>query len=472
MLRNDRRTRALALAAVTALGAGLVLTPAAADPVPPSETDIDRARQAEQRTSGRITEIEVELAELEARREQLDLAAQQANETYLVAQEDLAAATAAATDAREHARAAAQEVEVQRDELGRIAMRAYRASPGALGPIEPLLSADSFEDAMRRATTVDRLGTRAEETLQRFQAVEQVAETFERRAQEAEAEQVAATAEVAAAAETARAAADSAATQVGLSVDRREVLLTQLAEERGTTLALEQERQEALEAERRRRADQLARDAALAAVRAQETASRDVERTPPASEPSSTAPTPAAPASPSPAPSPAPTREPAPAPSPTTPSRPAPAPTQPPAPAPAPSLPPAPAPQPPPSSTAAARAALDWARTQLGKPYVWGAAGPHGYDCSGLTQTAFARAGVSIPRTTGAQYRATTRVPVDELQPGDLIFYSSNGAASGIYHVAFYAGDGMRLHAPSPGKTVELVPMYWNNVLPYGGRVA
>src|SRR5699024_7948167 len=103
---------------------------AVADPAPPSEADIDRARQAEAHTSSRVAQIEVELAELEARREQLDLAAQQANETYLQVEEDLAAATATATEAREHASAAAQEVELQRDELGRIAMRAYRSSPG------------------------------------------------------------------------------------------------------------------------------------------------------------------------------------------------------------------------------------------------------------------------------------------------------------------------------------------------------
>lgn len=468
MPRTDRRARVLALAAVTALAGGLVLAPAGADTLPPNESDIDRARQAEARTSSRIADVEVELAELAAHRAQLELAAQQATEAYLQAEEQLAAVTATADEARQAAQTAAAEVEVQRDELGRIAMRAYRSSPGALGPVEPLLSADSFEDAMRRATTVDRLGARAQETLQRFQAVEQVADTFERRAREAEAAQQEATAEVADAAETARSAADDAATQVALWAERRESLLTRLADERGTTLALERERQDALEVERQRRAERLARESALEELRLQEAASRATERpataTPDHSEPS-------------PPPSPTATREPAPAPSPTRPSAPtppsSPAPPPPPAPAPSPSPtpPPTPAPPAPPASSSAAVAALDWARTQIGTPYVWGAAGPHGYDCSGLTQSAFARAGVSIPRTTGAQYQATSRVPVDQLQPGDLIFYSSNGAASGIYHVAFYAGNGMRLHAPSPGKTVELVPMYWTNVLPYGGRV-
>jgi peptidoglycan DL-endopeptidase CwlO len=99
---------------------------------------------------------------------------------------------------------------------------------------------------------------------------------------------------------------------------------------------------------------------------------------------------------------------------------------------------------------------------------VWGAAGPNGYDCSGLTMRAFQNAGVSIPRTSGAQYNVGTRVPTSQMRAGDLIFYAQGGR---IYHVAIYAGNGMRLHAPAPGKTVELVPMYWTNVLPYAVRL-
>ena len=474
MARIDRRGRALALAVTLTMVGGLVTSSAIADPAPPSEDEISAAREAEGRTSGRIAALEIELAELGAQRQELELAAQLANEEYLQAQEGLAVATQEAEAAREDAEEAATEVEAQRGELGRIAMRAYRSSPGALGPIEPLLSADNFEDAMRRATVVERLGTRADEALQRFQAVEQVSATFERRAQEAEAEQQVATEGLADAARSAQSSADTAATQVALSVDLRASLIEQLAAERGTTAALEQERQDAVEAERQRREDRRAREAALQAIRDQEAASRSVERPAPAPAADEADDAPAA-ATPSPAPSTPPSASPSPSPTPT--SRPSPAPTTPPAPTPPAPTPPAPeptpppAPKPPPSSSSAARTALSWAQTQVGKPYIWGAAGPNGYDCSGLTQTAFARAGVSIPRTTRAQYQATTRVPVDQLQPGDLIFYSSNGAASGIYHVAFYAGNGMRLHAPSPGKSVELVPMYWSNVLPYGGRV-
>ncbi|WP_250506515.1 C40 family peptidase, partial [Bowdeniella massiliensis] len=162
-------------------------------------------------------------------------------------------------------------------------------------------------------------------------------------------------------------------------------------------------------------------------------------------------------------PTPAPTT---PAPRPTTP---APAPTTP---APKPTPKPTPPPPPPPPASSKAQQALEVAKRYIGVPYVWGGATPSGFDCSGLVMYSFAQVGVNLPRTSGGQYNATARVPVKQLQPGDLIFYAQGGNPNNrIYHVAFYAGNGMRLHAPRPNQRVELVKMYWTNVLPYGGRV-
>lgn len=102
-------------------------------------------------------------------------------------------------------------------------------------------------------------------------------------------------------------------------------------------------------------------------------------------------------------------------------------------------------------------------------PYRSGGTGPNGYDCSGLTMRAYESAGVSLPRTSRAQWHATTRISSSDLQPGDLIFYASNlNDPSTIYHVAIWAGDGKRVHAPSEGKTVEHVSMYWSNVIGFG----
>ncbi len=98
--------------------------------------------------------------------------------------------------------------------------------------------------------------------------------------------------------------------------------------------------------------------------------------------------------------------------------------------------------------------ALAFARAQLGKPYRFGASGPSAYDCSGLTGAAWRAAGVSLSRTSQSQYRDGRAVSKSELQPGDLVFFYS-----GLSHVALYAGNGMILHAPRPGKVVEYTKM-------------
>ncbi|MFI8369259.1 NlpC/P60 family protein [Streptomyces sp. NPDC085466] len=117
-------------------------------------------------------------------------------------------------------------------------------------------------------------------------------------------------------------------------------------------------------------------------------------------------------------------------------------------------------------ATGRASAALSFARAQLGKPYVWGATGPSGYDCSGLTQAAWRAAGVSLPRTTYTQINAGRRVSRSELAPGDLVFFYS-----GISHVGLYIGGGQMIHAPRPGTPIRIAPI---DEMPFAGatRVA
>ncbi len=88
--------------------------------------------------------------------------------------------------------------------------------------------------------------------------------------------------------------------------------------------------------------------------------------------------------------------------------------------------------------------------------YVWGATGPTTFDCSGLTQWAYAQAGVSIPRTSRQQYAGLPKVPLDQLQPGDLVFYANGSDPSTIHHVALYLGGGKVLHAPHTGDVVRV----------------
>ncbi|NNG18526.1 peptidoglycan endopeptidase [Naumannella sp. ID2617S] len=99
-------------------------------------------------------------------------------------------------------------------------------------------------------------------------------------------------------------------------------------------------------------------------------------------------------------------------------------------------------------------AAIGFARAQLGKPYIYGGTGPSGYDCSGLTMAAYKAAGVSIPRTSQAQYAgAGSQIPISSVQPGDLVFYGD------LSHVAIYVGGGQVIHAPNSTTVVKYAPL-------------
>lgn len=115
-------------------------------------------------------------------------------------------------------------------------------------------------------------------------------------------------------------------------------------------------------------------------------------------------------------------------------------------------------------STAAAYAAA-----QAGKPYVFGAAGPSSFDCSGLTMAAWSQAGVALPHAASGQYAATSRVDSGSLIPGDLVFFYSD-----LHHVGMYIGGGMFVHAANPTDGVVIEPLfssYWQSVYMGAGRV-
>jgi cell wall-associated NlpC family hydrolase len=105
--------------------------------------------------------------------------------------------------------------------------------------------------------------------------------------------------------------------------------------------------------------------------------------------------------------------------------------------------------------------AADFALSQIGKPYQWGAAGPSTYDCSGLAMVAWAHAGVSILHYTGDQWNEGVHVPLTDMQRGDLIFYATNNAdPATIHHVGIYIGGGQMVDAPYTGVDVRIDSIY------------
>lgn len=107
---------------------------------------------------------------------------------------------------------------------------------------------------------------------------------------------------------------------------------------------------------------------------------------------------------------------------------------------------------------------------QVGVPYLYGGSTSRGFDCSGLVQYSYGRAGKSVPRTTGQLWSATSTVRRADLQVGDLLFFSIEGKMS---HVGMYVGDQQFVHAPSSGKTVtvgRLTSAYYSSAFLRAGR--
>ncbi|MFF8956984.1 NlpC/P60 family protein [Streptomyces sp. NPDC014894] len=106
------------------------------------------------------------------------------------------------------------------------------------------------------------------------------------------------------------------------------------------------------------------------------------------------------------------------------------------------------------AASSRAAAALGAIRGAIGRPYVWGANGPSGFDCSGLVQWSYAQAGVALPRTSQAQRDAGRRVSLSEARPGDLVVYRDDAS-----HIGMYVGGGQVVHAPYPGASVRYDPV-------------
>ena len=119
------------------------------------------------------------------------------------------------------------------------------------------------------------------------------------------------------------------------------------------------------------------------------------------------------------------------------------------------------------SPAARRQAVVSNALSKLGKPYRWGASGPNAFDCSGLTQYAYAAAGITLPHSSLSQSRMGTAVSRGDLQPGDLVFFYSP-----VSHVGMYIGNGQMVHASTSGQPVKVASINAMGSQPFARRIA
>lgn len=420
---------------LTALAACALLVLPQVAQAAPSEEEIAAAKAAEEAAKMSVAQIEVKLAEVSANAAAATQNAQIAGEDLNEANIALAEATATASAASDDADAAEAAFQEGKQQIAAVAQIAYRNGGGSLDAIAPYLDSDGLRSVETKQAGINSFSASAEAKMQNVAALEQVAKVTRDAANAALANQEAATAAVQARTDAANRAAAAAQNEAALVAAQRNAYVQELAAKQNTTVDLINQREAALEAERQEAARIAAEQAAAAAEERRQAQAAAAEQA--ASQASSSAgddddDSPGSPA----------------------PSRPAP-----------PYSPPA-------SSGGGASTAIAAAKSYLGVPYVWGGESYGGVDCSGLTMLAWRSAGVNLPHLSRAQYGYGTHVPIGSMEPGDLIFWSSNGAQSGIYHVAMYLGGGQMIEAPTFGVPVRITGVYsWGSIMPYAVRL-
>ena len=458
-MSQNKRSRAFRSTVAVVL-ASMVLS---ANPVAfadgPSQDDINKSKQKEASTSASIASLEARLATLKANTENATMKAQIATEDYLQSLDALNKAKAATAAARAKATTATKQTHQARKSLSDVVVQTYQDGGNPFDIVSPYLTGRSLGDIASQKAALDRAGENTDANLQKVQALQSVATTMEGIAAQKESAQRTATQKTEATKNAAQAAANAAQAAQSQATSQRANLISQLAAQRNTTVALETQRQEQLEqAEQNRKNEEARKQAQQAAAQAK--AKEEQEKQNEAKAKETASPTPSQPD-----PQPSQTAAPEPAPSQTTTPEPAPSPT------PTPEPDPEPEPDPTPAPSGGADVAIAKAYTFIGVDYVWGGESYSGVDCSGLAMLSWAAAGVSLTHSSRAQYWEGTHVSLDSVQPGDLIFWSSDGSAGSIYHVAIYLGNDQMIEAPTFGVPVRVTGVRYSGIMPYAVRL-
>ncbi|MFI7066463.1 C40 family peptidase [Kribbella sp. NPDC050124] len=411
-------------------------------PVIPSKAAVERAKQAATAKAVQVKAIENQLAAANARLEQLGVASGIADEAYNGAVYRLEQAKTEAAQAAARAAKAQQTLRAQREQIGRFAAASYQGG-GDVAKLAPLFTAEGPQQLLDSAGAARSVSAAMQGSYLRFTATQVMANLFKVQADEAVKKVKKATDDAAkakAAAEAAEQAQASAVTAMGV---QRKQAITQLAVLQNTSVQVAAQRQRGLEELARQRAAAIAAKKAAelrrriaareAAERAREAAERAREERARREEQREQRENP--------------TKKP---PQKTQPDRPR---------------------EDDRPTRRGASAAIEFALDQIGDMYLWGGTGPSRWDCSGLTQGAWAKAGVYLPHYSVAQYEQVRHIDEDELRPGDLIFWSTDPDDPGtIHHVAMYLGDGRMVHAPRTGTRVRIDSVYYWEPPDFFGR--
>ena len=423
---------ALALCLVTGLGG---FAAAAADPgqhpVYPSKQQVHDARHRAAAAADDVATMKAQLVQADLDAQAAAVTAEQAAERYNGARWELQQARRDARVAERHARIASRDARDQRHAYAATVVTSYELGP-SLSPISALQGADGLSGVVSTMSTLQNAQAAMDHTFDSYTASSTLAGVASDQADAArgKAEDLAAKAKAARdEAASAAAAADQASQDIAA---RKTQLIHRLAKLQNISVSLAEQRQTGIERAAReaaqRAAEKKAREEAAAQAREQ---ARDQAREQAQQNQDQSS-----------DPSPSPTSDPTPGPS-------------------GPANPPAPPSNDPPAPASGVARAIAFARQQIGDPYVWGAAGPSAWDCSGLTMGAWRAGGIYLPHYSVAQYSQSTPISRGSLRPGDLVFWGSSSSPSSIYHVALYVGNGMIIQAPRTGRDVEEVSMYY-----------
>ena len=414
---------ATALALTLILGAASIAV-ADDDDTIPSQAQVDAAKAAATDKARDVAGVQADLVLANQRLQQASIAAAKAGEAYNGAVYRLEQARREAAAAQARAATANADVARQQQAYGDALATSYAVAP-QLTTMAAMMDADGVTGVLERLNALSSAEDAMNSQYDQFRATSTLATIAQAQAKAAQEKAAALETEMQQARDAAAAAADAAAAEARTVTDQKQELIAELAHLQHVSVQIAQQRQSALEAQAaaaaQAAAEQAAQEAAEQAAQqaAQEAAQQAAEQAAQQEHDADNSGNDNGDNT---------THEP---------------------------------PAPPAPSGSGVDRAINFAKDQLGEPYVWGATGPDSWDCSGLTMRSWEAGGISLPHYSVAQYDASTPIAPSDLRPGDLVFWGDSNDSSSIYHVAMYIGDGQIIQAPRTGRDVEIVSMYY-----------